>query len=126
VQTVVNETYGGLWAPPPLHIDEEDWSLAWIGVLHATITGMALTHREWLSDLWVLREFRGIGIGSLLLARAEAEIAESGNPCARLRVVQSNTTAQAFYAAHGWAAKREFPHERLPIVMIEMEKVLHP
>jgi GNAT superfamily N-acetyltransferase len=126
VQTVVDETYGGLWAPPPLQIDEEDWSLAWISVLDAAaITGMALTHQEWLSDLWVLREFRGTGIGALLLARAEAEIAERGNPFARLRVVQSNKYARTFYAAHGWAAKREFSHEQLPITMIEMEKALH-
>jgi ribosomal protein S18 acetylase RimI-like enzyme len=125
VQTVVDETYGGLWAQPPLQIDEEDWSLAWISVLDTAITGIALTHREWLSDLWVLREFRGIGIGALLLARAEAEIAERGNPYARLRVVQSNENARTFYAAHGWATKREFPHERLPIVMTEMEKMLY-
>jgi hypothetical protein len=28
VQTVVDEIYGGLWAQPPLPIDEEDWSVA--------------------------------------------------------------------------------------------------
>ena len=123
-QTVVDETYGGLWAPPPLQIDEEDWSLAWIDVVGSAIAGMALTHREWLSDLWVLREFRGMGVGAMLLARAEAEISERGNRSARLRVVQSNTNALAFYTAHGWAVKREFLHERLPITMTEMEKAL--
>jgi GNAT superfamily N-acetyltransferase len=124
VQTVVDEIYGGLWAPPPLQIDEEDWSLAWIGVHGAAIAGMALTHREWLSDLWVLKEFRGIGVGCMLLARAEAEIAERGNSSARLRVVQSNAKALAFYAARGWAVKKAFPHERLPVSMVEMEKAL--
>jgi ribosomal protein S18 acetylase RimI-like enzyme len=126
VQTVVDETYGGLWAPPPLQIDEEDWSAAWIGVQGAAIAGMALTHREWLSDLWVLKEFRGIGIGGLLLARAEAEIAERGNPSARLRVVRSNANALSFYTAHDWAVKKEFPHEQLPITMVQMEKELGP
>ena len=45
VQTVVDETYGGLWAPPPLQIDEidaGDWSLAWISVVEVAITGIVL------------------------------------------------------------------------------------
>ncbi len=61
VQTVVDETYGGTWAPPPLSIDEEDWGLAWIAIIDGKIVGMALTYGEWISDLWVLRENRGRG-----------------------------------------------------------------
>lgn len=67
VQNVVDETYGGVWAQPPLHIDEEDWGLAWIGVIDSKIVGMVLTHGEWVSDLWVLRENRRRGIGQKLL-----------------------------------------------------------
>ena len=37
VQTVVDETYGGLWAPAPLPISEEDWRLAWVAVVHTKI-----------------------------------------------------------------------------------------
>jgi len=59
--TVVDEIYGGLWAAPPLPIDEEDWSLAFIAVVGARVVGVVLTHDEWISDLWVLRESRGQG-----------------------------------------------------------------
>jgi hypothetical protein len=29
VQTVVDEIYGGLWASPPLPLDEENWHSFW-------------------------------------------------------------------------------------------------
>ena len=46
VQTVVDEIYGGLWAPPPLPVDEEDWGLSWIAVVDAKIVGMGADARR--------------------------------------------------------------------------------
>jgi ribosomal protein S18 acetylase RimI-like enzyme len=122
VQTVVDEIYGGLWAPAPLPIDEEDWSLAWVAVVDTRIVGMVLTSGEWISDLWVLRENRGCGLGQRLLAQGEAEIAGRGRGAFRLRVVKSNTNAVNFYLRQGWRVEREFPNERLPVTMLEMAK----
>jgi ribosomal protein S18 acetylase RimI-like enzyme len=122
VQTVVDEIYGGVWAPPPLPIDDEDWSLAWIAISDAHIIGMILTHEEWISDLWVLGEYRGCGVGRKLLLQGEAEIAARGHQTFRLRVVKSNTRAIDFYKRMGWRAEREFPHETLLTTMLEMIK----
>lgn len=122
VQTVVDEIYGNLWAPPPVPIDEEDWGPAWIAIVDTRIVGMVLTSREWISDLWVLRAARGCGIGRKLLARGEAEIAGRGCRTSRLRVVKSNTAAIQFYQRQGWRVEREFLHETLPITMFEMVK----
>jgi ribosomal protein S18 acetylase RimI-like enzyme len=122
VQTVVDEIYGGLWAPPPLPIDEEDWRLAWVAIVETKIVGIVLTHEECISDLWVLRESRGRRIGRQLLAQGEAEIAGRGHRTFRLRVVKSNTTAVNFYQREGWRVERQFPHERLPVTMLEMIK----
>ena len=122
VQTVVDEVYGGLWALPPLPVDEEGWDLSWIAVLEAKIVGVVLTGREWLDDLWVLRENRGCGVGQRLLAQAEAEIVARGHETLRLRVVQSNAAAIEFYRRHGWRIAREIPHEKFPITMLEMFK----
>jgi len=68
-QTVVDEIYGGLWAAPPLPVDEERWHLSWVADVDTKIVGMVLTHEEWISDLWVLRESRRCGVGQRLLAR---------------------------------------------------------
>lgn len=122
VQTVVNGVYGGIWAPPPLPIDEEYWHLSWIAVLDAKIVGVVLTGEEWLDDLWVFRENRGYGVGHPLLEQGEAEIIARGHPILRLRVVKSNTAAIEFYHRHGWRIAREFRHEKLPISTVEMFK----
>src|SRR6266566_5712138 len=122
VQTVVDEIYGGLCAPPPFPVDEESWNLSWIAVLDTKIIGMVLTGGEWLSDLWVLRESRGCGVGQRLLAQGEAEIVARGHRTLRLRVVQSNAAAIKFYHRHGWRIAREFPQEKIPVIMLEMFK----
>jgi ribosomal protein S18 acetylase RimI-like enzyme len=113
-----------MWAPPPLPIDEEDWSRAWLAVSASKIAGMVLTHEEWVSDLWVLREHRNRGIGRQLLFHGEAEIAGRGQFTARLRVVKSNVRAVSFYKRFGWNVEREFIHETLPTCMLEMSKRL--
>ena len=118
----MDETYGGLWAEPPLEIDEEDWSLAWVAVADFQVVGMALTAEDWVSDLWVLAAFRGAGAGTLLLQRAEAEIADRGYRRSKLRLVRSNTKALAFYERRGWRTDEEIPHEHLPITMLVMTK----
>lgn len=122
VQTVVDEIYGGLWAPPPLPVGEENWHSSWVAVRAAKIIGLVRTSGEWLDDLWVLRESRGYGVGKRLLAQGEAEIIARGYETLHLRVVQSNAVAIDFYRRHGWRIARAFPHERLPITMLEMFK----
>src|SRR5208282_6086791 len=97
VQTVVDETYGGLWASPPLPIDAGNWHSAWVAVRDAKIIGVVRTSGGWLDDLWVLRENRGYGVGRRLLAQAEAEIIARGHETPHLRVVQSNAKAIEFY-----------------------------
>ena len=122
VQTVVDEIYGGLWAPPPLPVDEENWHLSWIAVVDTKIIGMVLTHEEWISDLRVLRKSRRCGVGQRLLAHGEADILGRGRRTFRLRVLKSNTPAIQFYHRLGWQICREFPHERFPVTMFEMVK----
>jgi ribosomal protein S18 acetylase RimI-like enzyme len=122
VQTVVDEVYGGIWAPPPVPVDEEGWQLSWVAVVNEKIVGVVLTSAEWLDDLWVLRDNRGCGIGKRLLALGEAEIVARDHETLRLRVLQSNEVAIGFYRRQGWQIARAFPHEKFPITMLEMFK----
>ena len=88
------------------------------------MAGVALTQDEWLDDLWVHRLYRGVGIGRLLLERAELEIVGRGCLTAKLRVVASNHEAIRFYERFGWSIQRCFPHETFPVEMAEMRKSL--
>jgi hypothetical protein len=67
VQNVMDEIYGGIWATPPLPVDEEDWCLAWVAVMNGKIVGMALTHKEWLGDLWCFAEVAGAALDNRYL-----------------------------------------------------------
>ena len=126
VQTVVDEIYGGALAPSPIPIGNEDWSLAWIAISKGSIVGVVLTHEEWVSDLWVLAEYRSRGVGAKLLLTGESEIVARGHYKFRLRVVKSNTRAVDFYQRMGWGVEREFQHETLPAAMLEMSKTRTP
>lgn len=123
VQTVVDEVYGATLAGSKISIGEQDWSGAWIALSDELIVGVVLTDGEWIDDLWVIRSARGRGIGHQLLVQAEQELASRGFGLFRLRVIQSNTLAIGFYERHGWQVKRQFPHETLPVIMLEMVKV---
>ena len=123
VQTVVDEACGGIWTAPPVPIDEDDWSLAWIAMSDGKIVGTILTNEKWISELWVFRESRRSGVGSALLAHDETEIVNRGYRTLRLRVVKATANALQFYQRRAWKIEREFVHEGLPIAMIEMSKV---
>ena len=126
IETVVNETFRDLFAPNPVPLDfgDEDWASAWVAVSDEKIAGVILTNQDWVSDLWVLQEHRGRGIGSRLLAQGEAEIAARGHRTRRLRVVRSNRVAVRFYLGRGWRIAREFAHEKYQHAMLEMAKSL--
>ncbi len=122
VQSIVGETYGSLWPGTSLTVDDQEWSKAWITLHDNEIVGVALTSNDHLDDLWIRQAYRGKGIGRRLLAAAEQEIATRGFSVAHLRVVSSNTAAITFYRQAGWQPAREFPHESLPVKMLEMTK----
>lgn len=112
VQAVVDEVYGGVWMQPPVDIGDDDWSLAWIACVEDGLGGVALTHDDWLDDLWIASAYRDRGIGAALLAEAEREIHARGHRIARLDVIAINSGARRFYARHGWIEAREFLSER--------------
>lgn len=122
VQTIADETFAYLFAPP-VPIGESNWSSSWLAISGEEIVGVMMTRDEWITDLWIRRESRGTGIGRKLLAYAEREIRDRGHDTIRLRVVKSNTRAVDFYRHHDWRIHREFPHEKFGHVMLEMTKI---
>jgi GNAT superfamily N-acetyltransferase len=125
VRTVVADTYPGVSHTELERAGAEDWTQGWIAVADdGEVAGVTLITEEWIDDLWVGRAHRSHGIGALLLAHAESQIAALGHSAARLRVVAANSGARKFYTRHGWTVAREFDHERLGLPMVELEKKL--
>jgi len=121
VQIIVDETFADLF-PSGVPIGEANWLSAWVALSGEAILGVSMTKDEWLSDLWVRRDSRRLGVGARLLAKGETEIASRGHNTFRLRVVKSNVSAVQFYRSQGWTVGREFPHEKFNHPMLEMVK----
>lgn len=126
VQAIADETFAYLFAPSQVPIGEPDWVSGWVAVSEEEIVGVTMTRGEWVSDLWVRRDSRCLGIGARLLVQAELEIRSRGHETFRLRVVKSNIVAIHFYEGQGWKVHREFPHEKFGHAMFEMTKSLGP
>lgn len=121
---MVNETYAFIWHGRSPAIDETDWTPAWVADDGTAIIALMLSSSDCVDDLWVAARFRGRGLGSRLLEIGEREIRERGFGYAKLRVVAGNTMAAEFYARRGWTQGRQYPHQKLPIEMIDFEKPL--
>jgi ribosomal protein S18 acetylase RimI-like enzyme len=121
VQAIADETFAYL-VPLPVPLGAPNWQFAWVAVSAEDILGVTMTQEDWVSDLWVARDHRRQGIGSLLLAQAEREIGSRGHRVFRIRVVKSNTRAVDFYRSHGWSVHHEFPHQKFGHTMFEMNK----
>ena len=123
VRDVVREVYGDLF-PEAAPYRAGDWRGGLLAEIDGRIVGVVVFDDDWVEDLWVMKEHRRRGIGSLLLAAAERQIAGRGHIEARLRVVARNLEARRFYGARGWAETASYPHERWGFTMVEMAKAL--
>jgi GNAT superfamily N-acetyltransferase len=123
VRDVVGEVYGDL-IPAGAEHHAGDWRGGLLAEIEGRMVGIVISDEDWVEDLWVLKEHRGRGIGGVLLAAAERQIAERGHAKAYLRVVARNLDARRFYATRGWAETVSYPHERWSFTMVEMTKAL--
>src|ERR1700733_6954340 len=58
-----------------------------------------------IDELFVSSEMRSLGVGALLLARAEGELAQRGLVRLQLQVGVANPRAHNFYARHGFGRR---------------------
>ena len=126
VTAVVSEVYGPIFPTGVALERDTDWSPGWVADIAGNVVAVMLTDKDWLEDLWIETDYRGLGIGGRLLARAEREIAARDFTRARLRVVAENAAARRFYARHGWQEDRRYPHEKHGFDMVDMSKGLEP
>ncbi|RUM23602.1 GNAT family N-acetyltransferase [Rhizobium vallis] len=128
-----------LWQRLPwladLHTPEEEEQYWRMHLLpNCTILGAAIGIRlvgviaygdDWIEQLYVLPDFQGMGIGSLLLDSAKDEMDEI-----RLWTFQRNIGARAFYERHGFTAEEETDgldnEEKEPDVLYHWRRLPEP
>lgn len=87
---------------------KEAWAdgLFWVATDADDVLGTVMAgydgHRGWIYSLAVRPDLRRRGIGSALLARAEAELTALGCMKINLQLLASNSETAAFYHAHGY------------------------
>lgn len=124
VEASLNATYGGFWTSEPLAAGDEDWGSTLIASSSDSIIGVGLSEEAVISDLWVHPAAQGLGTGTALLAALESEIAGRGFATARLRCLEPNHKSRSFYVSRGWTEVRVYPHEKIPLNTVDMEKPL--
>jgi GNAT superfamily N-acetyltransferase len=124
VQDVFAEKYGHLFGGTSPPLSDAPWAKSWIAEIDGTLIGVGLAIRDWITDVWIKTQFRGLGVGGTLLSVLETQIAKEGHSKARLRVVGENEAALRFYSNHGWKIEMRYPHERWDFEMVNMGKTL--
>ena len=120
---LLEDSYRSTWAP---HVSAEAWErwsqeqrpLNYVDAMGeefvvADLSGEVAAMVHWRADfihaLHVRSQFHRRGIGSLLLAHAEQEIAMAGHGFARLETDSFNAASRAFYAANGYSESGSRP-----------------
>ncbi|ARM90019.1 GCN5-related N-acetyltransferase protein [Rhizobium sp. CIAT894] len=120
---------------PDLHTPEEEEQYWRMHLLpNRTMLGAAMGNQlvgviaygdDWIEQLYILPDFQGLGIGSLLLGCAMEEMGEI-----RLWTFQRNAGARAFYERHGFTAGEETDgadnEEKEPDVLYHWRRLPEP
>ncbi|MBN2381720.1 GNAT family N-acetyltransferase [bacterium] len=102
-----------------LLLSRDDLGWIWLVELDGHVKGYAMAtvgfdlefggRQATLTELFLLPESRGQGIGRRLLGAVEAELKQRGISTLELQVERKNQSAQAFYRALGYRT-----HDRIP------------
>lgn len=96
-----------------------DDGLFFVALCEAVVTGTVMAgydgHRGWIYALAVTPEYRGRGIGSMLLTHAEGQLFRRGCMKINLQIVEGNAAVKTFYLGSGYAVEARISMgKRLP------------
>jgi GNAT superfamily N-acetyltransferase len=123
LRAILHDTYESTWLPnvtaaAARAFRDEDRPAAYVAARGeqfwvAEHDGQPVGFVDWEGDfvnaLHVRSSHARMGIGGLLMDRAEAEIASAGFAAARLETDTFNTRSQSFYAARGYGEVDRYP-----------------
>ena len=122
---ILHDIYESTWLPqlspdaasafrdhdrPALYVAERGAAF-WIAELDGRAVGFVDWQADLVNALHVRSSHARLGIGARLMDKAEAEIAKSGFPAARLETDTFNTRSRAFYAARDYREADRYPDE---------------
>ncbi len=103
-----------------------------VATVEERVTGLVVTHRDEIEQLYVDAEQRGSGLAAALLGHGETVIAAE-YPLAFLAVIAGNARARRFYERQGWVDAGPFDYRAwtrdgasVPVPCHRYEKSLHP
>ncbi|KDP85380.1 N-acetyltransferase family protein [Cupriavidus basilensis] len=82
-----------------------------LACVNGTVAGMVDWENDFVWALHVSPRWQARGLGSTLLAHAEAAMAAAGHRQARLETDTFNVGSRAFYQRHGYAEVEFYPDE---------------
>jgi GNAT superfamily N-acetyltransferase len=86
-----------------------------VAVDGAELLGVLIVKDDELMQLMVAAAARGRGVGGLLLAEAERQVATAGHGEVWLAVVPGNSSARLFYESHGWVDRGEETYDAVTL-----------
>ncbi len=86
------------------------WRGAVVAVVDGRVVGVAQNHGAKLSDLWVERTHRSLGIGAKLAQAAERRIRAKGYRRAFIYTASFNARGRVFYQRNGWLLAHFIQH----------------
>ena len=79
------------------------------------LLGVLIVKADELQQIMITAAARGRGVGGLLLAAAEHQVAAAGYDEIWLAVVPGNTSARRFYESHGWSDRGEETYDAVTL-----------
>lgn len=92
------------------YVDEHGLTF-WVAEVDGRVAGMVHWSGDFIEALHVAGVHQRLGLGKLLLARAEQAIGEGGFEKVRLETDTFNQQSQAFYRAMGYVETGQYPDE---------------
>lgn len=122
---ILHDTFESTWAPqvtavsadafrrenrPSAYVAERGEAF-WVAERAGEAVGLVDWDGDFVNALHVHRAHARLGVGGLLMDKAEAEIAKAGFTTARLETDTFNTRSQAFYAGRGYVEADRYPDQ---------------
>jgi len=120
---ILRDTFDSTWRPqvtpeavarfqaddPPTDYVGERGLEFWAAERDGEVVGLVDWEGDFVNALHVCRDHARTGVGRALMDVAEAAIAASGHPAARLETDTFNAASQAFYRARGYVETDRYP-----------------